>query len=618
MDSPFSTYEADQSVTVDTAVFIIRFLPGGKITYVNDAYCRFFAKKSEDLVGSSFLTLIPEADKAAVMANIGALTVDSPMQSHDHRVIAPNGEISWHRWTNHALFDSEGNAVDYQSIGQDITPQRRAEEELANFFNLSPDMICVVAPDGRFLKINPSWAKVLGYRTEEIMATGLMDLIHPDDISTTEEEVQKQKDGKRTINFTNRFRCKDGAYRIFEWQATAEKEGLIYATARDITERKVMEDELIKMAKLESIDILAGGIAHDLNNFLTGIVGNISLARLESDPDEMDKMLANAEKEAMRVRDLTQQLLTFSSQGGMPVIKPNDIGELLRQTVNFTLSGSNLSCDFALPDDSVAADIDEGQISQVINNLIINAEQAMPEGGTITVSVERIELDKDHGMPLDKGSYVKISIEDKGVGIPAEDHQRVFDPFFSTKPKGSGLGLATSYSIIHKHNGHISMHSEVDVGTRFDIYLPASTQGIGNGKDNVTAALVRGEGSILLMDDEKVLRDLAVDLLSKVGYEVVTCKDGAEAIEKYQHAMASGKPFNAVILDLTIPGGMGGSETIKKLNRLDPDVVAIVASGYSNNSVIDDFRDYGFRGVITKPYQLTELSEVMHRVLSES
>lgn len=617
MDSPFPRYEGDQPVTVDTAVFVVRFLPGGKIAYVNDAYCRFFAKKSEELVGSSFLTLIPEADRATMMANIAALTVDSPMQSHEYRVIAPNGEISWHRWTNHALFDSEGNTVGYQSIGEDITAQKRAEEELANIFNLSPDMICVVAPDGRILKINPSWTKVLGYTTEEIMATGLIGLIHPDDISTTEEEVRKQMDGKRTINFINRYRCKDGTYRIFEWQATAEKEGLIYATARDITERKGMEDELIKIAKLESIGILAGGIAHDLNNFLTGIVGNISLARLESDPVEIDKMLENAEKEAMRVRDLTQQLLTFS-QGGMPVIKPKDIGELLIQTVNFTLSGSNLSCDFAIPDYSVAADIDEGQISQVINNLIINAEQAMPGGGTITVSAEKIELDKEHGMPLDKGSYVKISIEDKGVGIPEEDHQRVFDPFFSTKPKGSGLGLATSYSIIHKHNGHIYMHSEVGAGTRFDIYLPASKEELLNGKDNVAAALIKGEGSILLMDDEKVLRDLAVDLLSKVGYEVVTCKDGAEAIEKYHHAMASGTPFNAVILDLTIPGGMGGSETIKGLNRIDPDVIAIVASGYSNNSVIADFRDYGFKGVITKPYQLRELSEVMNRVLSES
>jgi CheY-like chemotaxis protein len=378
-----------------------------------------------------------------------------------------------------------------------------------------------------------------------------------------------------------------------------------------------MEEELQKMETLESIGVLAGGIAHDLNNFLTGIVGHIGLARLDDDPAEKDKRLEYAENDAMQIQDLTRQLLTFS-KGGTPVTTISDLSDLLRETVNFTLSGSNVVCDFALPDGACPAEIDEGQIRQVINNLVINAQQAMPGGGTISVSAETIELDKRDGLPLDAGSYVRTSVEDEGVGIAEEDRKRIFDPFFSTKPTGSGLGLASSFSIVKKHGGLITVESELGVGTRFDIYLPASLGELAGRKDKEEAESLAGDDRILVMDDQENIRDIVDMSLSKLGYDVVTCEDGAETVEKYKDAMGSGNPFSAVILDLTIPGGMGGLEAIGKLKELDPGVRAIVASGYSADPIMTACRDYGFRGAIVKPYRIKGLREVLDEVLNES
>ena len=381
---------------------------------------------------------------------------------------------------------------------------------------------------------------------------------------------------------------------------------------RDITEKRKMEQELLRTQKLESLGNLAGGIAHDFNNLLTGIINNVTLAKMAAQDNKVKARLAKIEKGSLQARNLTQQLLTFS-RGGAPIRKATSIKELIRDSASFALRGSNVRCHFYIPDDLWPADIDEGQISQVLHNLIMNADEAMPEGGVIKVEAQNEVQPKDTAT-LRQGKYIRISIEDQGVGIPQKFLSRIFDPYFTTKQKGSGLGLATAYSIVRRHNGAIDMESEVGVGTTFSIWLPAS----GETREKVekeSVQLKKGEGRILFMDDEEIIRDATGEVLTYLGYTVEFARDGSEAVDIYSEAIEKGEPFDVIIMDLTIPGGMGGKEAIQTLLKVDPDVKAIVSSGYSTDPVMADYRTYGFSGVVTKPYSIEELSETLNKVL---
>ena len=386
---------------------------------------------------------------------------------------------------------------------------------------------------------------------------------------------------------------------------------------RDITERRRSEEESLRAQRLESIGILAGGIAHDFNNILTAIMGNISLARVYNDPDKISERLLELEKASMQAKELIQQLLTFS-RGGIPVKEIVSLVEILKGTTAFALRGSNVKCGFLISGDLWPVEADPGQISQVISNLIINADQSMPDGGVIKVRAENIAIERDHGLPLENGKYVKISIEDRGAGIPKEHLHKIFDPYFTTKQKGSGLGLANSYSIIKRHDGHITAESQVGVGTTMHIYLPASPEEIPLKKreEDEEEEPVVGRGRVLVMDDEKFVREIASEMLGNIGYEVAAATDGLEAIRLYKEAEGSKKSYDAIIMDLTVPGGMGGEKAVQDLIKFDPGVKAIASSGYSNSPVIADYRKYGFCSVITKPYRIKELSEVLHRVMS--
>jgi PAS domain S-box-containing protein len=383
---------------------------------------------------------------------------------------------------------------------------------------------------------------------------------------------------------------------------------------RDITGRRRTEEELLKVDKLESVGILAGGIAHDFNNILTAILANISLAKMRLDKDEdIFKKLHAAERATIRAVDLTQQLLTFA-KGGAPIREMTSIVELIRDSAEFALRGSNISCEFDLQDNLWLAEVDEGQINQVINNLIINAAQAMPEGGIIKMGAENVIVKPEHPLPLHGGKYVKISVEDHGTGITEEHLRRIFDPYFTTKQKGSGLGLTVTYSIIKNHDGYITAESELGFGTTFHVYLPAAERPL-MGKKSDEETLFPGKGKILVMDDEDIVREVIGEMLLALGYSVAFAAEGAGAVEMYKEARDSGSPFDAVIMDLTIPGGMGGKEAIKKLVEFDPAVKAIVSSGYSNDSIMADFRRYGFMGVMTKPYEVAQLGRELRRVI---
>ncbi|MBA7519214.1 Sensor kinase CckA [subsurface metagenome] len=383
----------------------------------------------------------------------------------------------------------------------------------------------------------------------------------------------------------------------------------------DITERRMMEEELLKAQKLESVGFLAGGIAHDFNNILTSILGNIEIAKMGLYQDnKITERLTKAEKATLQAKNLTQQLLTFS-KGGVPVKKVVSVSELLRESANFALRGSNVRVKFSSPDNLWSVEVDEGQVSQVISNLIINADQAMPKGGIIELFAENVTAAAEDSLPLKNGKYVKISIKDHGTGISEEHLPKIFDPFFTTKKKGSGLGLATSYSIVKKHGGCITAESQLGAGTTFSIYVPATKKKIpeqGYSKERI----LFGKGRVLVMDDEEPIRELVAQMLSHCGYEVTTVKDGVEAMELYKKERDNGRPFDVVIMDLTIPGGMGGKEATQRLLEIDPGVKVIVSSGYSNDPIMADYKKYGFCGVIAKPYRIKELSEVLKKVIT--
>ena len=386
----------------------------------------------------------------------------------------------------------------------------------------------------------------------------------------------------------------------------------------EITERRKMQEELIKARKLESLGILAGGIAHDFNNLLTAILGNISLSKLYTDQNgEVYKRLIEAENASIRARELTEQLLTFS-KGGSPIKRPTNIKDLIVDSVTLALRGSKVKSEYIFEDDLFGVEVDVGQLAQVINNITINSKQSMPEGGVIKVGVRNIiEGDKEQ-TGLSKKSFICISIEDEGIGIPDAYISKIFDPYFTTKQDGHGLGLATSYSIIKKHEGIISVESEAGKGTKFKIYLPALSKDVTIVSEEKVEEekVLNGKGRILIMDDEMGIREIVSAMLSRIGYSVVSVKDGDEALREYKQDFDNSKTYDVVILDLTIPGGKGGHKTLEDLYQIDPKVKAIVSSGYSNDPVMSEYDKYGFSGCVAKPFKTSELNDVLSKILN--
>jgi Signal transduction histidine kinase len=386
---------------------------------------------------------------------------------------------------------------------------------------------------------------------------------------------------------------------------------------RDVTERKRSGEERLTTSKLESLGILAGGIAHDLNNILTVISGNIGLAQTEapSDCGTLLSFLSKASQAAQHAAHLSSQLLTFS-KGGSPLKKIVSLPQLLGQSAEFSLYGSNLRADIDIPLDLSKVEVDAAQIEQVVNALMINAREAMPRGGTLKLSARNVEFADKTSSILPEGRYVKVLIADRGTGVPDEIVPKIFDPYFTTKPFGTGLGLSISYSIIKKHGGMLHLESSSPEGAKFTFYLPAA-----EGKLSVPATRAKPGKSqfnhqrILVMDDEAAIRELTSQLLGTLGYEVTTASDGLEAVRLFDRALRRGEHFQAVILDATIRGGMGGVATIERLRNLDPEVNAIICSGYSDEAALTEFLAYGFRGALPKPFTRRELADALQKTL---
>ncbi len=386
---------------------------------------------------------------------------------------------------------------------------------------------------------------------------------------------------------------------------------------RDITEEKRIEKELHKVSKIENLGVFAGGIAHDFNNIVTSAMGNISMAKYHlEDNEKIWNYIVEAEEALLKTRDLTHQLLTFT-KGGDPLKETASIKEIIESAAKFVLSGSQIEWSCDLSEDLWNAMIDKGQISQVIHNIVLNARQAMPDSGRVDIVAKNITVSPGESTPLNEGDHVKITISDEGPGIPEENRDRIFAPFFTTKKEGSGLGLAISFSIIKKHNGHINILPAKEKGSSFEIYLPATREEVPKNTHDFNFNFSR-PGRILLLDDDEKILAIMKRMLTSIGFEITVTNTGEDTINLYRNAKDSGRDFDCVILDLTIRGGMGGEKTLRILREYDKDILAVVSSGYANDPIIANYRNYGFSGAIQKPFRLEELRKVLSEVMNGS
>ncbi|MFN2353820.1 MAG: ATP-binding protein [Desulfopila sp.] len=499
--------------------------------------------------------------------------------------------------------------------------------ELQALLDNSPVGILFVNFDRVIQRVNPEFLQITGYTQEELIGYTTRKLypFEEDYVANGKAHypiLRRQGFVQKNVA----IRTRDGEIRMCSWRGKViagenHFEGVVWSL-EDISRRLKLEEDMLKVKKMESIGVLAGGIAHDFNNLLLAILGNISLAqRMAPQSSRIVELLDSAKKASERAKDLTAKLLTFSS-GGEPVYEAESLPQLLEEAASFALTGSNVKCGFHFPEELWAVKMDKGQINQVVQNLILNADQAMPEGGQVRISCSNVEVAQDGVARLEEGIYVKVEIKDDGGGIAEEHVAQIFDPYFSTKQRdsnrGSGLGLAIVHSIINKHGGGIHVDSRLGEGSTFTMYLPALAEAKSKTAQVREEALNSGSGTILVMDDEEIIRDVVSSMLTQLGYKAVSVADGQEAIERYEANLGTPAKFDAVIMDLTIPGGMGGKETVQKILALDPAAKVIVSSGYSQDPVLDDFRALGFCNVVNKPYQLEDLSRVLVTTLVSS
>lgn len=503
-----------------------------------------------------------------------------------------------------------------------IVERRRAEKALAEseekfraLIEKASDLIIILDKDAVYRYLSPSVVDITGIAPGEMIGKTPAHFLHPGDKTKVYDILdQVMETPGTTLTIPNfRVQAKRGEHhwvnlegRVTNMLDVSGVKGIVI-NCRDVTELKQMEEVLDRMEKLESIGLLAGGIAHDYNNILTIILGNLAVARLANSKGKLLRSLSEAEKGVLKARDLTQQLLTFA-KGGAPVKETASIEEIVKDSAGFSLRGSNVSLELDFQEGLHAVDVDKGQISQVIHNLLLNADQAMPDGGVISIRGSNTEIDKGNIYGLPAGKYIKMAVSDQGIGISYQYKGQVFDPYFTTKNKGSGLGLSIVYSIIHRHNGFVDFDSQPGKGTTFYIYLPASEGKIAEIQP--MEELVRGEGKVLVVDDEECIREVGTLLLESLGYIVSTAQSGEEAVE-----ICKKEGFDAVIMDLTIPRGMGGKEAAREIRKFDKKVKLVVSSGYSHDPVMSMYEKFGFDGVLVKPYKLEQIGLVIRNLL---
>jgi two-component system cell cycle sensor histidine kinase/response regulator CckA len=605
-------------------VGIFRSSPEGEIISANSAFIKMFGCDSEEellaVPANDFYLNIRDRDELfKLLRDKGeAVNFEAQLKRKD-------GSTFWGSSNIKAITDEEGKIIYQDGILEDITKRKessekilRAKQEWERTFDSFPDLIMILDENHTILRVNKAMADRLGMIPGKLVGQTCFKICHETD--KPPECCPCTKMLKKGKGFTQEVHDEVlGGDFIVSCSPMNDAQGNLIGIvhiARDITESKKMEQELRKTQRIESLGLLAGGIAHDFNNILSAILVNIGLAKMytKSEDDTLTS-LCEAENAVSRAKNLTQQLLTFS-KGGAPTRTPTSIDRLLRDTADFASRGSNVKCEYSVPEDLWDVEIDEGQISQVVQNLVINAVQAMPEGGVVLIQVENVAPEGNERIPLKEERYIRITVKDQGLGIPRHHLDKIFDPFFTTKQKGSGLGLSTAYSIIKNHNGLITVDSELGKSTAFYIYLPASKENRVEEEVHLKR-IAAGQGKILLVDAEEIILKATGELLHEIGYTVEMARDGVEAVKRFEEAGQANQPYDIVILDLIVPGGLGGQQTIRKLLKIDPKVKVVVSSGYSNDPVLVNYKKYGFAGAIAKPYKIEELSTVIWEALGK-
>ncbi|HUG12464.1 MAG TPA: ATP-binding protein [Opitutaceae bacterium] len=571
---------------------------------------------------ASWLSHVPREDAVRFEFDVDSIVSGAATSFEtEHRMITKRGETRWFLSRGSAVRDAKGKAVRIIGTSTDVTERKRTETAFRAIFEGSPEGMLLLDIGGHagrwtIVDCNDRAASMHGFEREEMLGRPYEEfLLDRPDAAATAELLAKTRDSGALGGEAVHIR-KGGSNFWCGFQRTIlniDGEERLLVVGQDITERRRHEEERLRASKLEALGLLAGGIAHDFNNVLTAITANLSLVRMDLPKDApVGESLDAIEKASGRARSLAAQLLTFA-RGGMPVMRIVSLADTVNSAAHLSSRGSRCKVQVDIAPDAPPVEADEGQISQVLQNLIINADQAMPDGGVIVVSVDRV-CDEDF-FTRDRGGHLRIRVTDKGHGIPEEILTRIFDPYFSTKPQGSGLGLATTYSIVRHHGGSISVKSEVGKGTEFTILLPTARLE-PESEARATTESKDGNRRLLVMDDEHVIRLVAQRGLSRFGYEVVLAKDGEEAIAAYQQAMREGKPFAAIVLDMVIPGGIGGEKTLERIREIDPDVRALAMSGYSTSGVMGNPAAFGFKAGLPKPFSLEQFAAAIAGVVN--
>jgi PAS domain S-box-containing protein len=590
-----------------------------RLVDANPMALNVWGRNLEDIIGKTTEEIFPGADAVRTFLPLVEEIMSTGLPKHWETAFAGTGQVL------HMVSSPVEDC--FVSMGFDVTADHRRQRELEHALQRVTQAtqaggVGLWDWDLRTNEVHYSdeWKRQLGHASAEIADTfeEWRSRVHPDDLEPTMVQIKAAIEGTRKANdVVFRMRHKDGAYRSILAQSSilrdeAGRPQRMVGSHIDITERRRMEERVREAQKLESLGTLAAGIAHDFNNLLTAVTVNISLLR-DTPPNmpQASVLLKAVEEATGRATALTKQLLTFA-KGGAPVRAVASIRELILDSATFVARGSRARCEFALAESLAPVNADVGQLSQVISNLVINAIQAMPQGGTIRIGAKNVDLAGELAPALPAGRYVRITVADEGTGIAPENLPRIFDPFFTTKPTGSGLGLSTSYSIVARHGGLLSVESAQGVGTTFTVHLPASEGEVARPEK---PRPVSGAGRILAMDDDDMIREVLPRALAHLGYACDACANGEETVARYRQALAAGPAYDAVILDLTIPGRQGGAEVLRQLRALDPHVVAIVASGYADDDVLAQPEKHGFRGRLHKPFNMLSLSVELSRLL---